>query len=82
MAIQKTGLRKVADAFCIVDCVIMSLTIIAMAWMIPMTVAIRNRIRDNRPVGLGLSICYLIFGGLFGLVAGILLIIDHSNQKQ
>lgn len=61
----------VAKVFLILSCIGQGWLIFPLAWCIPITVAVFNRIKDKRPIGTGLKICTLLF---VNLIAGICLL--------
>lgn len=73
-------MKTVINVFLILACVIMGIATfgIALAWCVPMTLKIRERMRAGVPVGIALKVCTLIF---VSTVAGILLLVlqDGSN---
>lgn len=73
-------LKSIINVFLILACVFMGIATfgIALAWCIPMTLRIRERMRTNCPVGIALKVCTLLF---VNTVAGILLLVldDGSN---
>lgn len=61
----------IAKVFLILSCIAQGWMILPLIWCIPITVAVFNRLRDNRPIGTGLKVCTLLF---VNLVAGICLL--------
>ena len=59
--------------------VFMFLAILVLAWGIPATVIISRRTKNHQQLGLGFSICVLIF---FSLITGILAIIYSVQTKS
>jgi len=54
----------------------LGLTIIGLAWAIPMTIAINKRIKNNKKFGVGLSVCTLLF---ISKIAGILMLLQDNQ---
>ena len=72
-------LKTVINVFLILACVFGGIATlgIALAWCIPMTLKIRERMRTNVPVGIALKVCTLIF---VNVVAGILLLVLEDGS--
>ncbi len=68
----------VIKIFMIVACVLGGFAfLIPLAWMIPMTVSVVNRLESRQPIGVGFKVCVLLF---VSVIAGILLFfIDTEN---
>lgn len=56
----------------------LGLFFIPLAWCIPLTVAINNRMKRGEPIGTGLKVCALIF---VSLIAGILLLCYNDSNN-
>ena len=76
---DQSGLKTAAKVFMILGCISVGWTLIGLAWCIPMTVTVFHRFRDNKPVGVGLGVCSLLF---VNLIAGILLLCVKNPQQQ
>ncbi|MBR5272057.1 MAG: hypothetical protein IKU25_01495 [Clostridia bacterium] len=71
-------MQLIVKIFLILGCVACGWLIIPLAWCLPITIAIFNRMRDNKPISTGLKVCALIF---VNLIAGIcLLCMDDENK--
>lgn len=64
-------LSIVIKVFLILGCISQGWLLIPLIWCIPMTVSIFHSLRDNRPIGMGMKICTLIF---VNLIAGVCLL--------
>ena len=74
-------MKQTAYGFMIVATVILGLVIIPLAWCIPMTIRAKRKI-PGAPRTIGLGICAILFMGLFGIVAGILLLIQNEKEDR
>lgn len=73
---KQSGLLTTAYVFMIISCVIFGWMILPLAWLIPMTVRIKNRMKgDREPISLAFKICTLIF---CNIISGILLLCDSN----
>ena len=61
----------VVKVFLILGCIAWAWLLIPLAWCIPMTVSIFNKLRDNQPISTGMKVCTLLF---VNLIAGICLL--------
>ncbi|ALD65989.1 hypothetical protein [Spiroplasma cantharicola] len=71
-------MREEAYIFSIVSTVLSSFLLIPLAWMIPMTIATKKSIGDNKP-HIALGICSIFFMGILGFICGILILIPEEN---
>ena len=71
------SLMMVAEILCIICTVLVGFAIIPLCWMIPLTVALHNRIRDKAPISVGLKVCILLF---VSLISGILLLVGDDSD--
>ena len=71
-------LGLVAKILMIVSTVLTGLYIIPLAWMLPMTLSLSNKLNNKEPISVGFKICILLFGNT---IAGILLLCrkDENN---
>lgn len=71
-ALQKSSknetLSTVIKVFLIIGCIAQGWAIIPLAWCIPMTVSIFNKLKRGEPISMGLKICTLLF---VSIVSGI-----------
>ena len=74
---RDSTLMTVALVFNIIACVIFASFIIPLAWMIPMTVSLNDKIKNNEPISVGFKVCNLIF---VSLISGILLLVGDENE--
>ena len=74
-------MKQIAYRFMIVATVILGFAIIPLAWCIPMTIRAKRKI-PGAPRTIGLGICAILFMGLFGIVAGILLLIQNEKEDR
>ncbi len=76
---KESKLAKIAYILMIVSTVLSSFLIITLAWMIPMTLAVKKRVNEYSD-SLVLGICCLLFTGTFGFVSGILLLVNKQES--
>lgn len=65
------GLAVASKVFLILGCIVQGWLLIPLAWCLPITISICNKMKNDEPIGLGLKICSLLF---VNLAAGILLL--------
>ena len=65
------GLAVASKIFLIIGCVAQGWLLLPLAWCLPITISICNKMKRNEPVGTGLKVCALLF---VNLIAGILLL--------
>lgn len=65
------GLAIASKIFLILGCISSGWLLIPLAWCLPITISICNKMKRNEPVGTGLKVCALLF---VNLIAGILLL--------
>ena len=70
---NKQTMREAARIIMIVLTVLTGFAIIPLCWMIPMTVYLNNRVKNNEEISLAYKICCLLF---CGTVPGILLLLE------
>lgn len=73
---ENDTLDTVIKVFLIIGCIAQGWAILPLAWCLPITISIFNRMRDKKPIGTGLKVCTLLF---VNLVAGICLLC--RNEK-
>lgn len=66
-----SGLGIAAKVLMIISCVATGWLLIPLAWNIPMTVSLSNKLSRHEPIGTGFKVCVLLFSNL---LAGILLL--------
>jgi len=71
------GLAVASKIFLILGCVAQGWLLIPLAWCLPITISVCNRMKNGEPVGTGLKVCSLLFVNLIG---GILLLC-RSDEK-
>lgn len=70
-------LITVIKIFMIIGCIAeASFFLIPLAWCIPMTITVFNRLRDRQPISTGMKVCVLLF---VNIVAGICLLCMDNN---
>ena len=70
-------LATAAKVFLILSCVICGCALFPLAWMLPITITIFDKLKRGEPIGTGLKVCTLIF---VNIIAGILLLCrDDEN---
>lgn len=71
-------MATVVKVFLILGCLAQGWMIIPLAWCLPITISVFDKLNENKPIGTGLKICSLIF---VSIVAGICLFcIDEKNE--
>lgn len=65
------GLAVASKIFLILGCIAQGWLLIPLAWCLPITISVCNRMKRNEPVGTGLKVCSLLF---VNTIAGILLL--------
>lgn len=73
---ESDTLDTVIKVFLIIGCITQGWMLLPLAWCLPITISIFNRMRDQKPIGTGLKVCSLLF---VSLVAGICLLC--RNEK-
>lgn len=71
------GLAVASKVFLILGCVLHGCLLISLAWCLPITISICNKMKANEPVGTGLKVCSLLFVSLIG---GILLLCRSDEE--
>lgn len=71
------GLAIASKIFLILGCIAQGWLLLPLAWCLPITISICNKMKQNEPVGTGLKICALLFVNLIG---GILLLCRSDER--
>ena len=71
------ALAVVSKVFLILGCIAQGWLLLPLAWCLPITISICNRMKHNEPVGGGLKVCALLFVNLIG---GILLLCRSDDK--
>lgn len=71
-ASEDDTLDLIIKIFMIIGCVSLGWLLIPLAWCIPMTVTVFNKLKTKEPMSTGFKICVLIF---VNLIAGIILLV-------
>ncbi len=71
------GLAIASKIFLILGCVAQGWLILPLAWCLPITISICDKMKRNESVGVGFKVCALLFVNLIG---GILLLC-RSDEK-
>lgn len=71
------GLAIASQIFLILGCIMQGWLLIPLAWCLPITISVCNRMNRTEEVGVGLKICSLLF---VSPIAGILLLC-RSDKK-
>ncbi len=86
---SRRSLLAMGYGFMIAATVFISFLLITLAWMVPMTTQAKHHLSNNFRISrincIALGVCCIIFAGIFGIVAGILLIIasnKHVTRKE
>lgn len=74
---RDSTLMTVAFAFNVIACVTCAFALIPLAWMIPMTMSLNDKIKNNEPISVGFKVCNLIFASL---ISGIFLLVGDENE--
>ena len=71
-------LGTIAKVFMIISTVFMGFYIIPLAWTLPMTISLSNKLKNREPISVGFKVCILLF---VNTIAGILLLcMKDENQ--
>lgn len=73
----KDGLAVASKVFLILGCIAQGWLLLPLAWCLPITISIFNKMNNNEPVGTGLKVCSLLFVNLIG---GILLLCRSDSE--
>ena len=76
IASEKKG-KGGTDGLAVASCIAQGWMLLPLAWCLPITISICNKMKNNEPVGAGLKVCALLFVSLLG---GILLLC-RSDEK-
>lgn len=68
-------MQVIIKVFLIIGCVSLGWALIPLAWCIPITVSIFNKMNKHEPVSTGLKVCALLF---VNIVAGICLLVEDE----
>lgn len=71
------GLAVAGKIFLILGCIAQGWLLLPLAWCLPITISICNKMKNNEPVGTGLKVCALLFVNLIG---GILLLCRSDSK--
>lgn len=71
------GLAVASKIFLIIGCIAQGWLLLPLAWCLPITISICNRIKRGEPVGVGLKVCALLFVNTIG---GILLLCRSDDK--
>ena len=72
-------MKNAAYILMIISTVLLSILLITMAWMIPMTIKTKEKIEGEHPT-VALGVCAILFCGPLGIIAGILLLIANNKD--
>ena len=75
--ILSNGLNMAILVFLIITCVFLGIWIIPLAWCLPITVIIYNKLKNDEPISTALKVCTLLF---VSLIAGILLFLRSEKR--
>ena len=76
---ESDTLGLVAKIFMILSTVITGFYIIPLAWMLPMTIVLCNKLKNDKEITVGFAVCILLF---CNTIAGILLLCRRENKKM
>ena len=71
-------LGLVAKILMIISTVICGLYLIPLAWMLPMTICLSKKLKNNQPISVGFKICILLF---VNTISGILLLCMKDENE-
>lgn len=71
------GLAVAAKIFLIIGCVAQGWLLLPLAWTLPITISICNKLKSGEPISTGLKVCALLFVNMIG---GILLLCRSDNK--
>lgn len=71
------GLAIAAKVFLIIGCIAQGWLLLPLAWCLPITISVCNKMKVGEPVGMGLKVCSLLFVNLIG---GILLLCRSDDE--
>ncbi len=74
---ESDGLGLAAKIFLIVGCVTQGWLLLPLAWCLPITLSIFEKMNRKEPIGTGLKVCALLF---VNTIAGILLLCRSSEN--
>ena len=60
-----------AKVFMIISCVMFGWTLLPLAWKLPMTIILSDKLKNGEEITTGFKVCVLLFGNV---IAGILLL--------
>ena len=73
---QDDTMYIVVKIFLILGCIAQGWLLIPLAWCLPITITIFNRLRDKKPIGTGMKVCTLLF---VSLISGICLLCMNDD---
>ena len=68
---DESSLGIAAKILMIISCVMTGWLLIPLAWNIPMTILVSNKLKNHQPIETGLKVCVLLFSNM---ISGILLL--------
>ncbi len=71
------GLGVASKVFLILGCIGQGWLLLPLAWCLPITISVCNKMKRNEPIGTGLKVCSMLFVSLIG---GILLLCRSDNK--
>ena len=69
---------EIAEVFCVICTVLAGFAIIPLCWMIPLTVALHNKIKNKEPISVALKVVILLFVSVIG---GILILVGDDSEE-
>ncbi len=73
---ESSGITTATKVFMIIGAVVNGLTIIGLAWALPMTLSYFNKLKNNEPISTGFKVCALLF---VSAIAGCLMLCDKNH---
>ena len=69
---------EIAEVFCVICTVLAGFAIIPLCWMIPLTIALHNKIKNKEPISVALKVVILLFVSVIG---GILILVGDDSEE-
>lgn len=70
-------IAEVGLVFCIVNTVIAGFALLPLAWMLPMTLGISDRLKEKREISIAYKVCTMLFVSVIG---GLLLLLADELE--
>ena len=77
---SSSSVSALINVLSIINCVIVGLALIPLAWRVPMTVHYYRAAKEERGIGVGFKVCTILFGlEPLAWIAGILMFFDEAT---